>query len=50
MTGFQGLPGISPTRPNELVTRMRHIYEQRHGMWRILASQNTAVAPAPSKR
>jgi uncharacterized protein (TIGR02246 family) len=49
VTGFHRLPGISPTKPNELVTRMKHIYERRHGIWRIVASQNTAVAPAPKQ-
>jgi hypothetical protein len=48
VTGFRGLPGISPTRPNELLTRMKHIYERRHGKWRIVASQNTAVVPPPT--
>ena len=48
VTGFQGLPGIAATRPHELVTRMKHIYERRHGEWRIVASQNTAVAPLPA--
>ena len=48
VTGFHGLPGILPTRPAELVTRMKHVYERRHGSWRIIASQNTAIVPAPA--
>jgi len=48
VTGFRGLPGISPTRPAELVTRMKHVYQRRHGIWLILASQNTAVVSAPA--
>lgn len=46
VTGFRGLPGIAPTRPGELVTRMKHVYQRRNGNWLILASQNTAVASA----
>lgn len=48
VSGFHGLPGIAPTRGTELVTRMKHVYERRHGEWRILASQNTAVVSAPA--
>jgi uncharacterized protein (TIGR02246 family) len=44
VTGYQGLPpGIAATSPGELRTRMKHIYERRHGQWRIIASQNTLV-------
>ena len=44
VTGFQGLPpGIAATSPGELRTRMKHVYERRHGSWRIIASQNTMV-------
>jgi uncharacterized protein (TIGR02246 family) len=44
VTGFQGLPpGIAATSPSELRTRMKHVYERRHGSWRIIASQNTLV-------
>jgi uncharacterized protein (TIGR02246 family) len=48
VTGFRGLPGIAPTRPAELVTRMKHVYQRRHGKWLILSSQNTAVVSAPA--
>ena len=50
ITGFHGISGILPTRPNELLTRMKHIYERRHGQWRVVASQNTAVVPPPASR
>jgi uncharacterized protein (TIGR02246 family) len=44
VTGFQGLPpGIAATSPGELRTRMKHVYERRHGSWRIISSQNTMV-------
>ena len=47
ITGFTGLPaGISPTEPGVLRTRMRHVLTRRRGAWLIVASQNTAVAPA----
>lgn len=47
VTGFRALPpGIAPTRPGELLTRMKHVYLRRHGQWRIIASQNTAVVDA----
>jgi uncharacterized protein (TIGR02246 family) len=45
ITGFRGLPpGIGATRTGELLTRMKHVYERRDGNWRIVVSQNTAVA------
>jgi uncharacterized protein (TIGR02246 family) len=45
ITAFRGLPpGIGATRTGELVTRMKHVYERRRGSWRIVVSQNTAVA------
>jgi uncharacterized protein (TIGR02246 family) len=45
ITAFHGLPpGIGATRTGELVTRMKHVYERRRGRWRIVVSQNTAVA------
>ena len=48
ITGFTALPpGIRPTAPNILRTRMRHVFQRNDGRWRIVASQNTAVAGAP---
>jgi uncharacterized protein (TIGR02246 family) len=48
VTGFRGLPpGIAPTQPGELQTRMKHVYERRRSRWRIIASQNTALIAAP---
>ena len=45
ITGFRGLPpGIGATRTGEPLTRMKHVYERRRGSWRIVVSQNTAVA------
>jgi len=46
ITGFVGLPpGIAPTAPGVLQTRMRHVMTRRAGRWTIVASQNTAVVP-----
>ena len=48
VTGFKALPpGSVPTAPGVLRTRMRHILARVGGTWKILASQNTAVAPKP---
>ena len=47
ITGFSALPaGIAPTAPGVLRTRMRHVLIRRAARWVIVASQNTAVAPA----
>lgn len=44
VTKFRALPpGASETSPGVLLTRLKHIYQCRDGVWRIAASQNTAV-------
>lgn len=44
VTKFRALPpGASATSPGVLQTRLKHIYQCRDGVWRIIASQNTAV-------
>lgn len=46
ITGFSALPaGTRPTAPGLLRTRMRHVLQRVDGRWRIVASQNTPVAP-----
>lgn len=46
LTKFRGLPhGIVATSSGELLTRMKHLYERRDGIWRIASAQNTAVMP-----
>lgn len=46
VTNFRALPrGAVATSPGVLLTRMKHVYQRRDGMWRIIASQNTAVLP-----
>ncbi len=48
VTGFSVLPpGSRPTAPGVLRTRMRHVLTRIDGRWWIVATQNTAVAPAP---
>jgi uncharacterized protein (TIGR02246 family) len=50
VTGFKALPpGVVPTAPGVLRTRMKHILTKFGDEWRIVATQNTAVAPMPGK-
>ena len=47
VTGFKALPpGSRPSKPGVLETRMKHVFQRIDGAWKIVASQNTAVAPA----
>ncbi|MEP6939842.1 MAG: SgcJ/EcaC family oxidoreductase [Rudaea sp.] len=47
VTGARALPpGAVATSAGLLLTRMKHVYQRRAGVWRIAASQNTAVLPA----
>jgi len=48
VTGFKALPpGVRPTELGVLRTRMRHVFQKTDGYWRIVATQNTAIAPKP---
>ena len=48
VTGFKALPpGSRPTEPGVLRTRMRHVLTRTETVWKIVATQNTAVAPRP---
>ena len=50
VTGFKALPpGVVPTAPGVLRTRMKHILTKSGEQWRIVATQNTAVAPMPQE-
>lgn len=50
VTVFKALPpGAVPTAPGVLRTRMKHILTKSADEWRIVATQNTAVAPIPKK-
>ncbi|HEY4146738.1 SgcJ/EcaC family oxidoreductase [Pinirhizobacter sp.] len=47
VTRFRALPpGAVATSPGVLLTRMKHVYQRRDGVWRIAGSQNTAVLPS----
>lgn len=49
VTGYAGLPpGIQPTEPGVLKTRMRYVMKKTGKTWRIVAGQNTDVKPAPA--
>ena len=46
VTKFRALPpGAVATSPGVLLTRMKHVYQRRDGIWHIVSSQNTAVLP-----
>lgn len=48
VTGYTGLPpGVQPSEPGVLRTRMRYVMKRTGGRWWILAGQNTDVKPAP---
>ena len=48
VTGYKALPpGSRATEPGVLRTRMKHVLERTNGVWKIVSSQNTAVAPRP---
>jgi uncharacterized protein (TIGR02246 family) len=45
VTNFRALPpGAVATQPGLLLTRLTHVFK-KNGVWKIEASQNTAVAP-----
>jgi uncharacterized protein (TIGR02246 family) len=47
VTNFPGLPpGAVATQPGLLLTRFIHVFQNTNGVWKIEASQNTAVVPA----
>lgn len=46
VTNFRALPpGAVATSPGLLLTRLTHVFENRSGVWKIEAAQNTAVLP-----
>jgi uncharacterized protein (TIGR02246 family) len=49
VTGYKTLPpGIVPTTPGMLRTRMKYVLIKREEAWQIVAAQNTAVLPETS--
>ena len=48
LTGYVALPpGLRPTEPGVVRTRVRWVMEKRGGVWEIVAQQLTGIAPAP---
>ena len=46
ITGYRSLPpGVVPTKPGMLRTRMKYVLLKRDDVWKIVAAQNTAVLP-----
>lgn len=51
VTGYAGLPpGVQPTEPGVLKTRMRYVMKKHGKRWEIVAGQNTDVKPAPAPK
>jgi uncharacterized protein (TIGR02246 family) len=49
VTGYSGLPpGVQPTEPGVLKTRMRYVMKKSGKRWEVVAGQNTDVKPAPA--
>ena len=49
LTGYERLPpGIRETEPGMLATRLLDVVQRIDGRWRVVFSQNTAIAPLPS--
>jgi uncharacterized protein (TIGR02246 family) len=49
VTGYTRLPpGIQPTEPGMLKTRMRFVMKKTGKTWQIVAGQNTDVKPVPA--
>lgn len=49
VTNFVALPpGAIATKPGLLLTRLTDVFENRNGVWKIEASQNTSVLPSAS--
>jgi uncharacterized protein (TIGR02246 family) len=48
LQGYDALPpGIEPTEPGVLKTRMKYVFQKRAGRWKIVSAQNTAISPMP---
>jgi uncharacterized protein (TIGR02246 family) len=51
LTGFNVLaPGIAPTAPGVLRSRMKYVALKQGDQWSIIAAQNTAILPTWPKR
>jgi uncharacterized protein (TIGR02246 family) len=48
LRGYDALPpGVEPTEPGVLRTRMKYVFEKQGRDWRIVSAQNTAIHPKP---
>ncbi|GJD22229.1 hypothetical protein RIVM261_071850 [Rivularia sp. IAM M-261] len=48
LRGYDALPpGIEPTEPGVLKTRMKYVFEKQGRDWKIVSAQNTAIHPKP---
>ncbi|OUL21038.1 SgcJ/EcaC family oxidoreductase [Nostoc sp. 106C] len=48
LRGYDALPpGIEPTEPGVLRTRMKYVLQKQAGRWKIISAQNTAIHPTP---
>jgi uncharacterized protein (TIGR02246 family) len=51
LTGFNVLaPGIAPTAPGVLKSRMKYVALRKGTQWNFIAAQNTAILPTWSRR
>ncbi len=51
LTGYEALPpGIRETAPGALETRLVDVLQRIDGQWRVIFSQNTAIAPLPPRK
>jgi len=50
VTAFKSLPpGVVPSAPGVLKTRMKYVFVKRDDNWQIIAAQNTAILPEPAE-
>lgn len=48
LRGYDALPpGVEPTEPGVLRTRMKYVFEKQGRDWKIVSAQNTAIHPKP---
>lgn len=51
VTQFGALPpGVQPTEPGVLRTRMKYVLTREEAGWQIIAAQNTDVKPSPAPK
>ena len=50
LSGFSDLPAGVPRTNGIVRNRLKHVMEQRNGIWKILSAQNTALTPESKMR